>query len=177
MISQFIALPLPFVFCMVLSAPPAPKLAATSTLKGHKGEVWGLTFSPNGKHLASYGPEKGFGVRVWDVASGKNTLTLEGHRERVLDVAFSPDGKTIASASADGTIIFWEIQTGRMAATVKEPKGKLIAKMAFSPDGKTLAFGGGIIEKTLHLWDLDKGKLIATLTDITYGGVVCLFQR
>ena len=38
-------------------------------------------------------------VRLWDVASGKETARLEGHGDAVWSVAFSPDGTRLASGS------------------------------------------------------------------------------
>jgi WD40 repeat protein len=43
-------------------------------------------------------------VKVWDSASGRETLTLKGHNGFVASVAFSPDGQRLASASLDGTV-------------------------------------------------------------------------
>jgi ABC-type transport system involved in cytochrome bd biosynthesis fused ATPase/permease subunit len=51
-------------------------------------------FSPNGKRIVSGGSKT---VRVWDAATGKESLTLKGHRGAVMSVAFSPDGKRIVS--------------------------------------------------------------------------------
>jgi len=38
-------------------------------------------------------------VKVWDAATGQETLTLKGHISQVNSVAFSPDGQRLASAS------------------------------------------------------------------------------
>jgi len=47
------------------------------TLDGDIGVVLSIAFGPDGKTLASCGGyEKP--IRLWDVASGKNTATLEG---------------------------------------------------------------------------------------------------
>src|SRR5216683_332928 len=70
-------------------------------LKGHSN-VHCVTFSPNGKALASASVNKT--VKLWDVSSGKCTATLRGHNNRVCAVAFSPDGKTLASAGDPKTI-------------------------------------------------------------------------
>jgi eukaryotic-like serine/threonine-protein kinase len=52
-------------------------------------------------------------VKLWEVATGKNTATLKGHTQNVRCVAFSPDGKTLASGSADGTIRLWDFPAAK----------------------------------------------------------------
>jgi WD40 repeat protein len=86
--------------------------------------------------------------------------TFEGHTGEVRCVAFSPDGKTIASGSADDSIKFWDVATGRNTATLKEEDPYLWCSVAFSPDGKALATGGWF--NKVKLWDVDalKGALL-----------------
>jgi WD40 repeat protein len=73
-------------------------------LKGHSGAVTSVSFSPNGKTIASASKDKT--VKLWSI-EGRELQTLKGHSGSVTSVRFSPDGKTIASASSDGTIIVW----------------------------------------------------------------------
>ncbi len=109
--------------------------------------VWSVAFSPDGKLLAT-GSEGGL-VKLWDVATGKETIPIQGHSTAVKCVAFSPDGKIVASASVDKTIRLWDVVTGDERATLKGHDSPIYS-MAFSRDGKTLASGdtGG----TIRLW-------------------------
>ena len=68
--------------------------------------VWSVAYSPDGTRIASAGRDQT--LRVWDSATGQETLTLTGHAGEVWNVAFSPDGQWIASGSSDHTIRLWD---------------------------------------------------------------------
>ena len=72
-----------------------------STLKGHENDVYGVSFSPDGKYLATCSEDNT--AKVWDVESGQERLTLTGHKDPVRGVAFSSDGKYLATCSQDKT--------------------------------------------------------------------------
>ena len=55
-------------------------------LRGHLGCVTHVVFSPDGQRLAT-SSEDGT-VRVWDAASGQQTLVLRGHSDIVRSVTF-----------------------------------------------------------------------------------------
>ena len=54
-------------------------------------EVTTLSFSPDGRRLASAGFDAK--VRVWDTETGQELLTLAGHKSWIWKVHFSPDGQ------------------------------------------------------------------------------------
>jgi WD domain, G-beta repeat len=79
-------------------------------LEGHQNAVWSVTFSPDGKTLASGSQDNT--IKLWNLDTGKELRTLQGHQSFVSSVSFSPDGKTLASGSRDNTIKLWNRETG-----------------------------------------------------------------
>jgi WD40 repeat protein len=58
-----------------------------------------VAVSPDGKRIVSGSHDKT--AKVWDAATGQETLTLKGHTNPVTSVAVSADGKRIVSGSED----------------------------------------------------------------------------
>lgn len=132
------------------------------TFKGHTGEVNSVSFSPDGKTLASASQDKT--VKLWDINSGKEIKTFKGHTNSVNSVSYSPDGKTLASASRDKTVKLWDIITS--GKEINTLKGRTdVNSVSFSLDGKTLASASH--DTTVKLWDVKSGKEIRTLKEHT----------
>ena len=128
------------------------------TLERHLDKVCSVTFSPDGKLLASASHDKT--IKLWDTVTGIELRTLRGHSHKVRSVAFSPDGIRLASGSDDKTVKLWDIVTGRELQTL-EGHSSLVYSVAFSRDGKRLASGSD--DKTIKLWDAVTGKELLTL--------------
>ncbi|MEW4568317.1 hypothetical protein AB1L88_10655 [Tautonia sp. JC769] len=75
---------------------------------GHRDVVRGLSFSPDGKILASCSLDGT--VRLWDVQKRPPTpiATLADHVGGVQAVAFLPDGQRVSSAGDDGIVRVWD---------------------------------------------------------------------
>jgi WD40 repeat protein len=137
---------------------------------------WGdPAFSPDRKILATgsfgaggkgYIVNVGGKVRLWDVATGRNTRILAADDDKLLTgtLAFSPDGKTLATGWVDVLhtssgrnhydyrVRLWDVATGTNTRTLAAGDGNSLHSLAFSPDGKTLATGWA--DDRVRLWDL-----------------------
>lgn len=105
-------------------------------LRGHVGNVRSVSFSPDGKTIASGSDDKT--VKIWDAATGTILRSLRGHSATVTSVFFSPDGKTLISSGKDKTVRVWDAATGEalQSSAGVSCEG---TPAAFSPDGKFLA--------------------------------------
>ncbi|HBL58909.1 MAG TPA: hypothetical protein DDZ80_10440 [Cyanobacteria bacterium UBA8803] len=117
-------------------------------LEDHRDAVFKVSFSPDGKTLASASADRT--IKLWST-DGKLQKTLDGHEDSVFSISFSPDGQTLASASLDGTVKLWTTD-GKLLRTLNG-SGQGIPSVSFSPDGQTIASAdrAGIIQ----LWQPD----------------------
>jgi len=149
------------------------------TLQGHDGWIWAVTFSPDGKTLASCSHD--FLIRLWDVqsldfessnpahlaeVSDSNSLsgaclnTLRGHTHRVWTISFSPDGQLLASGSDDQTIRLWNTQDGTCLMVLQGHTGG-VTSVCFSPNGQFLASAGE--DTSIRLWSVADRTLLKIL--------------
>ncbi len=95
----------------------ATTLKARHVLTGHSHNISSLTWSPDGRFLATGSWDQS--VIIWDVSTGKRAATLtEGLDEVVNTVAWSPDGNLLATTfgSFSKRTVLWEIVGTRSTA-------------------------------------------------------------
>ena len=137
---------------------------------GHASRVRAISFSPDGRLLASASGEGTYWtvaqpnvVKLWDVATGTELRTLDV-KSLATWVGFSPDGRRVA---AKGTQIVekvqvWDVASGAELAGVKP--GPEFKSSAVSSDGKIAADLDG---NNIKLRDAATGAARRTLASRT----------
>jgi WD40 repeat protein len=159
------------------------------TLPTAKGTAWTVAFTPNGKQAVTGGGntldatgEAKVGLKLWDLAAGKEIRQFTGHTRDIGRVAISPDGQQFLSASFDGTVRLWDLAAGKELKKFEGP-GNFVESVAFTPDGKRAicSYGPATTQAiydedprcSLKLWDLGTGKELKQFKG--HGGpVLCL---
>ncbi len=130
------------------------------SLARHSTFVLSISFSPDGKRVASAGGDR---VKVTNLETGKELLKLKNSRGMAFrSVAFSPDGRWLAGGQSYlknyktrrqgdrivttfyhyGEVLIWNAQTGAVQITLNY-QSYPAWQIAFSPDSRWLAIATG----------------------------------
>jgi WD40 repeat protein/class 3 adenylate cyclase/GTPase SAR1 family protein len=130
------------------------------TLRGHKGWVGRIAWSPDGRILAS--PSADRTIRLWNAETGECLQILEGHKAGAKSVAFDPAGHILVSGSGlmlkDGELKLWELASGKFLGHLWESSEASINGIALDPTGKMLA--NASTDGKIRLWDLASRHLL-----------------
>ena len=98
--------------------------------------------------------------------------TLTGHTDEVRSVAFHPKGVMVVSGGKDGTIRFWNVESGKQFRFIQD--SGYIRDVTISPNGQSLAavgdFGG------VKMWDFSCGQPVGQLGSPAGKGICVAFS-
>jgi hypothetical protein len=126
------------------------KLTPAHTLRGHTDVILRLSWSPDGRTLASTSVDRT--IRLWDWEQKTLKATLSGHTQGVNEVAWDPSGRWLASCSFDRSVRIWSLESG---TSIREMLGHWddVSSISLSPAGDRLVSGSA--DKTIRVWRTD----------------------
>ncbi len=141
--------------------------ASPSSLKGERGEVLALAWTPEGAALATGGvgrQVKLLGLFDESLRSAQRLYAPQQplHRGWVVSLAWSPNG-LLASGDNKGILRVWDPEAAwresfpLLAAT--QAHDGWTASLAWSPDGALIA-SAGLEDRLLRIWGVDENELV-----------------
>ena len=99
-------------------------------------------------------------LEVFDLTNNSQIGTIHASQEPLLAVSIHPVKNHVATASSDGSISVWEIDSQRMVCQMRSGSSWLNC-LSYTPDGKRIVSGN---EHTLTCWDSGTGQEIVSMT-------------
>jgi WD40 repeat protein/serine/threonine protein kinase len=112
-------------------------------------------------------------IELWDTRTHALRKALKGHRSAIVALTVSQKGDRLASASADGSLRIWNVDTGQVTLSEQGPARRISAlalnPAATWPDGTGLPAGSQLLvggqDGFLALWQLSEGQHLQSLGD------------
>jgi WD40 repeat protein len=127
-----------------------------------------LAFAPDGL-LVTIGGRGESSVRRWQVSGWKLLDTWSSDPSPVGCLAISADGELLATGCTNGTVLLWDMATGKSIASLGDPAqtqssspaaaDQYVAHLAFVGRSRTLV---AATSQTLRVWDTTTRQLLAT---------------
>lgn len=155
------------------TAPSATQVAINHQqgliFTGHLASVNALTWSPDGKFIASASDDTF--VQVFDATTGARSIIYRGHTEEVAAVAWSPNGQFIASAGQDRTVQIWHAASGGAPVFIYKAHKNRVNSVSWSNNGHLLTSGSD--DKSVQVWQAGNGNRVFNFLGHT-AGVLCV---
>ncbi|XP_017397706.1 WD repeat-containing protein 17 isoform X5 [Cebus imitator] len=167
----------------VLNSPPKKKFSVQSPAKNHYTSSTSEAIPPptlTQNQAFSLPPGHAVccfldgGVGLYDMGAKKwDFLRDLGHVETIFDCKFKPDDPNLlATASFDGTIKVWDINTLTAVYTSPGNEG-VIYSLSWAPGGLN-CIAGGTSRNGAFIWNVQKGKIIQRFNEHGTNGIFCI---
>ena len=130
-----------------------------------------VTFSPDGRYLASAGTEKGISFRIWDVTTGRLLREFKDVKAPGMDAfAWSPSGQYLACHSPYSRcdILIYDIINKALVTTLRDHT-YTVETIVWSPDNRNILFADN--KGNMLKWDAISGILVQTFVQPTPPGL------
>ncbi len=128
--------------------PSRPQGTLFVTYRGHSDSVYSVSWSPDGKRIASGSADKT--VQLWNVSDSRYSFTYRGHTATVESIVWFPPGRRAASGSWDRTVQIWNTADGSNIFTYRGHTDAVFS-VSLSPDSRRIASGSR--DNTVRVWD------------------------
>lgn len=146
--------------CLKTPTPVSVIQAPLAALEGHTAAVRAVSFSPDGKLVASGSVDNT--MRLWTVAPPAALRVMQGHSFPILCLEFTPNGSQLVTGSMDGIIRAWQVANSALLSTMRGHAG-WVRTLDISPDGLWLASGSD--DFTIRIWRLPSSSLAETIDE------------
>lgn len=119
-----------------------------------------VTINKSGEWFA-FGSSKAGQLLVYEWQSESYILKQQGHFDRMNALCYSPDGSRVVTASDDGKIKVWDINSGFCLMTFTEHTSSVTA-VAFAKKGQVMFSSS--MDGTVRAWDLIRFRNFRTFT-------------
>ncbi|XP_063830434.1 fizzy-related protein homolog [Ostrinia nubilalis] len=144
-----------------------PAVQSSRVLQGHRQEVCGLKWSPDGQSLASGGNDNK--LFVWSMHSTSPVQTYSSHVAAVKAIAWSPHQHGLLASgggTADRCIRFWNTLTSQPQQCVDT--GSQVCNLAWSKHSSELVSTHGYSQNQILVWKYPSLTQVAKLTGHSY---------
>ncbi|KZZ87663.1 WD40/YVTN repeat-like-containing domain protein [Moelleriella libera RCEF 2490] len=134
------------------------KKAVVYSMIGHSDTIMSMKVSPDAQSLVSYAMDST--VRTWDIRpfapTERHIRTLDGAsagiEKNLMGVSWDGEGKKIAAASADGTVLIWSNDNGKLLYKLPGHRGT-VNSAEFAPGNEPILLSASS-DRTMLLGEL-----------------------